>query len=603
MRAERTARILARLLAITLFVVFLATAFREAWNSPTPDFPSYYTGAKALVEGDHLRDFYDWTWFKRAMSRAGIDDQLGTWVPHTPLTMLPLVPLTPFAPQTARRIWISVSLALLLATLWLLSRASGIPIEYLALLAACGFTSFYMNFILGQYYVVLLFLLTFAYYCLERDRPVTAGVLCGLAFGLKLYGGPFLLYFAVRRNWRAVAGMAVTSVGLAALVIGLFGWRDFVYYATLVLPRTLESGSVDPYHPAVANLSTMLRRAFIPEPEFNPHPAFEDPWLFFFLRTLVLLAILAYGLLALRKSGGTPERHAFAWFTTIVLMLSPSTAHYTFLILLLPVVLLLQTAPFVQRLLLVVWFTLMTLNLPFAALFPKVWLLLLLYAACGFRYWRSVRPRWMITAAACILLLAFLDAHIHMAAYEQEPGRRLQPFAVENGKLFSSFPAVTTSGVFYQAIGGRRYVLHWLHGTTVEELRFDGNALHPVAIAPGGPVQFELVAHGVSTFMQFDPRTRTTIEQRAARPIEDPATSPDGKWIAFTSTSEGPRQIRLRKTATSDVVALTGGNCNSSSPAWELDSKALIFASDCDRALGTPALYRAAIPREAVRRP
>ena len=65
------------------------------------------------------------------------------------------------------------------------------------------------------------------------------------------------------------------------------------------------------------------------------------------------------------------------------------TAHYTFLILLLPVVLLLQTAPFVQRVLLVVWFTLLTLNLPFPALFPKVWLLLLLYAACGFRYWRS----------------------------------------------------------------------------------------------------------------------------------------------------------------------------------------------------------------------
>jgi len=263
-------------------------------------------------------------------------------------------------------------------------------------------------------------------------------------------------------------------------------------------------------------------------------------------------------------------------------------------------VLLLEAAPIVQRLLLVVWFTLMTLNLPFAALFPKVWLLLFLYAACGFAYWRSVQPRWMIATALCVLAFAGIDAHIHMAAYEQEPGRRFQPFAVEKGKLFSSFPAVTTSGVFYQTMGGRRYVLHWLHGTTIEELRFDGNALRPVALAPGGPVQFELVAHGVSRFMEFDLRTRTVIEHRNAHPIEAPAMSPDGKWIAFTSTSEGPQQILLRDTITGGVEALTGGNCNSSSPAWELDSKALIFASDCDRGLGTPALYRTDIPREAA---
>jgi hypothetical protein len=487
MSAERAARISVRILAAFACAAFLAIIFRDARRNPAPDFSMYYTGARALIEGDRLRDLYDWTWFERAMSRAGIDDQLGAWVPNPPLTMLPMVPLTLFSPRTAMWIWNCISLGLLIATLWTLSRISRIRFEYIALLAACGSVAFYMNFVFGQYYVVLLFLLTLACYYLERNRPSAAGILCGVAFGLKLYGGPFLLYFAARRNWRAFAAMSATILSLTALTIGLFGWRDVLHYATQILPRTADSGSQGLYHPTVASLTTMLRRSFIPEAELNPHPAFNAPWAFFFLRTFILLSVLSFALIGLRKPGGSSERHAFAWFTITVLLLSPHTPHYTFLILLLPVVLLLQTALFVQRFLLVVWFTLMTLNLPFTALFPKVWLLLLLYLACGFRYWRSARPRWMIAAAVCILASAGIDAHIHVAAYEQEPGRWFQPFAVEEGELFSSFPAVTTSGVFYQAMGGRRYVLHWLHGSTIEELRFNGNALHPVALAPRGP--------------------------------------------------------------------------------------------------------------------
>ena len=71
--------------------------------------------------------------------------------------------------------------------------------------------------------------------------------------------------------------------------------------------------------------------------------------------------------------------------------------------------------------------------------------------------------------------------------------------------------------------------------------------------------------------------------------------SPDGKWIAFETARAGPKQIWVRNVASGTEEALTGGNCNSSSPAWELDSRSVIFASDCGRGIGLPSLYRARI--------
>jgi Tol biopolymer transport system component len=73
----------------------------------------------------------------------------------------------------------------------------------------------------------------------------------------------------------------------------------------------------------------------------------------------------------------------------------------------------------------------------------------------------------------------------------------------------------------------------------------------------------------------------------------EPAISPDGNWLAFTATRRGIRHIWIENIATSVAREMTGGSCNSFSPAWELDSKGLVFASDCGRGLGLPRLYRA----------
>jgi Tol biopolymer transport system component len=99
--------------------------------------------------------------------------------------------------------------------------------------------------------------------------------------------------------------------------------------------------------------------------------------------------------------------------------------------------------------------------------------------------------------------------------------------------------------------------------------------------------------------MRLDPLTGKAVPAPLAAGVEtrDPAISPDGRWAAFTRTSAASEQIWIKDLASGKTEELAGGSCNNSSPAWELDSSAVIFASDCGRAFGLPVLYRAPISR------
>jgi len=595
----------ARVLALACFALFLGRTFHKSWNSEETDFPNYYTAAVLVKHGEPLIKYYDWTWFQRQMNFAGIERQLGAYIPQTPLTMLPLVPMAGFPVQTAKRIWLSLNLGFLIGSVLLLSRVTKFRIEHVALALFAGYGTLQSNFHLGQYYVFLLFLLTLTFYCLEQGQSTASGFISGLAFALKLYGGPLLLYFLVRRNWKAAAGFGAAVLCAVAVAIALFGWRDLHVYATQILPRALEGEIIDPYNSANGTLATLLRKLFVLEPELNPKPVWNAPVVFFFLRPFTSALILLITLLGLAGERAGNERRDFAWILIAILLLSATTASYTFILLLLPISLLLVDAELPERVFLVGAFFVLCfpLRAGWSTVFPKLWVLLAVFFVVGRPYLRVARPKLLLAAVGVAAVLASADARRHVVSYAAEPGQQFERVALRKDEIFSGAPAVSAAGLFYQAIGQDRYVLRWLHEGVNEELAFDGHAFGPVARHPEGPIYFELVSHGISTTMAFDPTTRRVVAQ--ALPAATSAslsagaansvTSWDRRWIALERELGGPRQIWLRNVATGTERQLTGGNCNSESPAWELDSKAIVFASDCGRGVGLPALYRAKI--------
>ena len=198
--------------------------------------------------------------------------------------------------------------------------------------------------------------------------------------------------------------------------------------------------------------------------------------------------------------------------------------------------------------------------------------------------------------------IAGISASSHYRRYQLEPLQHYERVGVVGNSIFETSPTITRDGLFYQAIGGERYVLRWLHSNVAENLTFPGEPFHPVAMSPDGPVYFELVANRRSTFFQFDSRNRSTMPISLSENIRAPDSmvSPDGRWVATESSHSGLHQILLKNLATGAQRLLTPSHCDSRSPAWELDSKALIFASDCGKGIGLSVLYRAEITQNTV---
>jgi hypothetical protein len=81
------------------------------------------------------------------------------------------------------------------------------------------------------------------------------------------------------------------------------------------------------------------------------------------------------------------------------------------------------------------------------------------------------------------------------------------------------------------------------------------------------------------------------------RPARFPAVSPDGRWLAYAEEDGGGWQLTVLELATGVRRRLTDADCNAVTPAWQSDSRTLVYASDCGRGVGQTALYRVTATR------
>jgi hypothetical protein len=71
-----------------------------------------------------------------------------------------------------------------------------------------------------------------------------------------------------------------------------------------------------------------------------------------------------------------------------------------------------------------------------------------------------------------------------------------------------------------------------------------------------------------------------------------PALSPNGRWMAYSRLDHGAWNLWLRDQGTGATLRIADIPCNQIQPAWESDSKTLLYDTDCGRSLWFTAVAR-----------
>jgi len=522
-------------------MTFAITGFLPAWRTLNTDFPNYYIAASLYREGVPLGRVYEWKWFQREKDHLNLDQPLVGFMPNPPLCALPVLPLTYFRPLIAKRIWLAINVIFLVCTLLILHRDTTLPWRRLLLIAALCVLPLQTNFICGQYYVMILFLVSAAYRCSLNGYRFTSGVLLSIAGCLKLFPAVFLLLFLRKRDWRSALGLIGGIASLTIISISMFGMDVHRVWIAEVLPRALHGDIIDPYALGWASFSSLWHRWFLFEPQLNPAPFVQSPILYAIAQAATT-SLLLFSFLTRVSSNRDRKTTAFDWsvFLTLLLLLSsmPSPYHYCVLIFTAIVAADALVAQRMQASAIAVigLFALACAPTPdsffhgylvLTRLFGTLLLYLVLLYRLPAAHRLPARPGWI--AALALALFLFVAGLASTRGRADDFSRRL------------SFPAPGYSASSPVVIGSRIVFLEMVN-EGYRAMSFDGASVSPIPSSNDVLSLASTSAARSGYFAQVNQEsTFVSAEDIPVSPSqflvngENPALSPDGKRIVFSA--------------------------------------------------------------------
>jgi hypothetical protein len=543
------------LLAVLLAQMGLRSA-PKAWHTLGSDFPNYYLAARLMRERYDTTRIYEWIWLQRQKDHRAIDQRTVGMVPITPFSTVFVYPFSSMPALTAKHFWLILNLGLLLATLALLQSLTSLSWRHVFLIAALS-VPLRMNFLLGQYYILLLFLLTLACWLYVAQRRFMAGLLVGLAAGLKIFPIVYLLLFLRKRDWRAFAGGVLASLGSFAASILLFGWELNRIYLAQVLPATFRGEALAPYNLQAASLSSLLHRLFIYEPQLNPHPAVNVPWMFSLLHPLLQMVVVAPAILLIAPDDHSPGRVRLEWAAILLasLAISTSPASYLFTLLILPVALIAGSlreegnhlwAAVLLSLYVAVgfaggksgggegWAALVAVPRLYVLILLVMFSYLILLRLYQHKDSKGDRTLWTFALLAVSILGVATNLRHQQGLYADYKWRIAEPPEV----LMASHPAVQADAIPFIALLSDGYHSAVAEGDSVEFSEASDEDRLAITAANNEPWIEQTGKEST---------VRSTFAGRSdIRHAESPIASSDGRWLAFLREDYGRSRIWVR---------------------------------------------------------
>ena len=178
-----------------------------------------------------------------------------------------LWPVVAVSDALARFLWISVSVAALASSMWMLLRRFGTQLSWQVISLIFGLVcATYVarnDLYHGQVNFFLLWLLTLGLFYIHRGRAIGAGVAWGLLFVVKPFFGILVLYLLWRRQWRT-AFISIATAGSLLLVsfVPTFLHGSTVWQSWVQISRTRSSDALVASRPDNLSIHGLLLRLF-----------------------------------------------------------------------------------------------------------------------------------------------------------------------------------------------------------------------------------------------------------------------------------------------------------------------------------------------------
>lgn len=596
-----------------LILLFVTKAFIPAWRHLNSDFPNSYLAARLFREGYPIEKDYEWAWFQRQKDHRGIDQQLVGFIPQTPPSALVLLPWCALPPLQAKQRWLLVNLGFLMLIAVLLTVITKLGLQRVALLMFMAVIPLRDSFLLGQMHIFVLLLLTMGTWLYFKNRFFLSGVPLAIAAALKIYPVLFLVFFLIKKQWRAACGL-LAGIGASALLsLCLFGMDACRFYAREVLPWAIRGQTVDPYDVTWGSLSALLARLFIAEPELNPAPIAHLPWLYALLYPFAVAFIFASFMWAIGFKTEDLKRQKLEWasYAFLLLLLSSQPASYHFVSLILPVVLVanyllergrrIGTAVLIGVYVLCCgsydrlvpatptgWQSLLCFPRLFFMVLSGGLLLWLLVASSGESANHRLRSRASMVPAFAFVALFGIGFTGNLRHFRRQFDNYTSRLVIVPGSAFAADPVVVPGHVFFTALAPRflpsipdTYTVDELKGDSLTSFAVGGDWFHPAVEWAGDSAWAEVATRSGSRTVRFSPATSISFKAGMAVEVEDaeqPVVSSDGTLLAFIREIGTRDSLWIRQTGSGKSESRTVEERKIAGPEYDVREAAFFPA-------------------------